>query len=714
MNGCDHSSPPCELAHHSTAVRKARFLVPQHIHQNHVSQQVIASGGPVIDMTADNSSTPRCAGDGNAGTESDNDDASSESSSILPRPLFPPVLPYTSFSSNISSRLPQVLAATISAVEPTLARPSPSPHRHSTTTQSQSPPGRLRQVRAPSPSRWYQSEATTEHPADDRELSEHRPRSLNPSRTSTLSSQEVSSSGYGDHGSSHPSSIGGEHWYTTYDSEQNEDEASGIRNGSDAGSETRQRADLLSGPGYPSGRVSFQRLTDQYSKLKTCRSALWETFDGLRSKSNQRQEYRHLKEDADLAFIRAAQELLSRNDALHQLLKNMQDAQLRYQEAEQRFDDMIDELQNHAAELEVEERRFFTVAVGVGSVASQDALKSDSASQTSEISALRGISGDRPEDIHPLFEEYKQARGELQLARELLFNTRMKRRAINARHAQSLSEEKLKLLQSYGDQDTKRILELKWQSELMTGEEVEMLQDYDRLEKQALADIDHYTKMVRRLQTECREKRVIPETTPYREEGFGFEPLHPDEIHLGHEHLSRGTASSDDSAPLAHPVFPLLLSNPTHLLGDFPQTAEQSLRATIALPKDFPSRLSRVNEAAREVNIQGLLKETKEEDKTDYVNRWLLQKLHSSAMEAEVLWGTFQQHVKILDMDQWQRDVLYYWGRDGAANPDPSQVKKVQDADSLASVRRIRGFRSSSSASEQLSDSGHLDQLEVS
>ncbi|KAI1450046.1 hypothetical protein F5Y02DRAFT_370787 [Annulohypoxylon stygium] len=641
-------------------------------------------------------------------SDSEDDDSSVTSDTsharIARRPHFPPVLPSVNSSSSISKSLPQKLAATISAVEGAgLA------HRPQTPSKSQSPSNRFRRVKSPPLPSQTQRESLisnalrAQHPSDSQSLPTllHVPQNR-PTRPIPHGIDEIVSGQRHTPADREPGFK--QHIWKGFDVESevsdDEDDQSGLVSFDDDDDSDQDDA---------SSRVSrsFQRLTTHFSRLRDRRTNLREIFNGVQLKRTQVQEMRHVKDDATLAFMTAVQALLPENPGLDQFFKDMRDAQIRCQEAEQRFDDMLDELQHGEVELELEEQRFYTAAAGIDSTASEDGSNDDNCPQVPENPMLLGISGDRPEDIHPLFEELREASRNIQLARELLVNTQMKRKALSAGKSHLLSPDSIELLESYSEAGKKRALELK-RSGVMSQDDIEMLQDYDYLEQKARFDIDHYTKEAMRLENECREKRVMPKNTPFQQEGFGFNPVYADEIHLGDELFDR--PPKGQSKTLAHPVFPKLLSNPTYLLGEFPQTAQQSLRQAISLPPSLPARQKHIDTAAREVAIHSLLKDVGERDgdKRGYINRWLLHKLHLSSMEAELLWSTFHTRLKVRNVDRWQQDVLHLWWKDQAANLPPAQFEGVYEDRSSASINPRPDL-----PSRAYSDSHQLDHMRL-
>ncbi|KAI2782417.1 hypothetical protein F4815DRAFT_463151 [Daldinia loculata] len=656
------------------------------------------------DIPLDLSRTLTTGSEGWTDSEDDNDDSSVTSDTsharIARRPHFPPVLPSVNSSSSISKSLPQKLAATIAAAEGTgLTR------RQHNLSKSHSPSARFRRVKSPSiPSQTHRRSLISDalranYPLD----SQNRPNLLR-----VPSSRQLRPLPHGIHDNvsgrvglpdvrgPKPKPYSWKGFGAESEESDYEEDETGLTDSSEDEDDDQDNV---------SGRASrgLRRLTEHYSRLRDRRTNLWEMFDSIHLKRTQVQDLRHMKDETSLAFMTAVQAILPNNPGLDQLFKDMQDAQLRCQEAEQRFDDMLDELQHGEVELELEEQRFYTVAAGVDE--SDDESDDESCSVTSEVSALRGITGDRPEDIHPLFEELREASRNIQLAKELLVNTQMKRKALSAGKSHLLSPDSIELLEKYGDAGKNRALELK-RSGVMSEDDIEMLMDYDKLERKARFDIDRFTKDVIRLENECREKGVMPKNTPFQEEGFGVNPVLKDDIQL--DDVPFNTHAKGQPKTLAHSVFPKLLSNPTHLLEAFPMTAQQSLRLALSLPPGMPSRQKHVNDAAREVNIHSLLEEAGDVDKRGYINRWLLHKLHLSPMEAELLWSTFHSRLRVRDTNRWQQDVLHLWWKDQAANLPPAQFEGVYEDRSSASINPRTDL-----PARRYSDSGQLDHLRL-
>jgi len=461
----------------------------------------------------------------------------------------------------------------------------------------------------------------------------------------------------------------------------------------------------------------FRHLTGRYVGLKKRQSSLLAFFDRFHSKRAQTRILRETRDKADREFMDAAQALVSECPGLHrlqQLHDSMRRTHLQYQEAEEQFEGVLDQLRYSRGESEPNSDSDSDSGSqsplpkgGVPRIAehawelTSKKVGSDEEKHSDDVGdiTLRGITGDRPEAIFPLYEKLRAAFSRLQLAKELLINTQVKRDALYAQKTQPLMEETLKLLERHGDAGKRKALELREMS-VMTEEENEELELYNELEKTARQNIEIYTEKVKSLRQACKENGEMPSFSYLQEDVFGFETFAREDIPLA----PGPTCSNDQPPTLAHPTFPLLLYNPTHVLHEFPLTPLQSLKMALRM------RLTKqVEEAAHETNMHSLLSTVESNDKNESINRWLLHKLFHSAMEAELLWTVFRARLKILDIDRWQRDVLYFWWHDetvdpalvadGSSHSGPTEAgDKESDTDAGAVFRAI-----------PYSDSGQLE-----
>ena len=476
--------------------------------------------------------------------------------------------------------------------------------------------------------------------------------------------------------------------------------ASSIRGPDDWETEAPQNKKIRNPPGQIDTQVDdeekLERLVEQYSRLHRQRRETWEIFDWIRKERTQLHGLRERRASANRAFMAAAQNILPENPELVRTFKRMEESQFEFDSALDRLEDRIDEWEGDQFELELEEQRFYSEAARPDSVVSSSSSSRPSTSDSISVFTLTGIPSDRPEDVHPLFEELLETFKDLQLAKEFWEELKLKRRALEAKIS---ADNNIDLQKTLGSFERAKILMARHYKP-MSDEEVEFLQEYDDLEKRAASDIDSLSEKARDLRIDCLGNGVMPKNTPYREEGFGFDPFFQDDIRLGDP-----LPSHDPNKPrtLVHNMFHVILSDPIHLLEAFPQTPQQSLRMATSLPPSFPARQRFIDDAAREDTIHSLIRDADPEDKCDYINRWLLHKLHLSALEAEILYSTFRVRLQIRDVNRWQQDVLDFWTLDQAANLPAQQFQGISEAPSIES--KI----GTPKPTRHVSDSGQLD-----
>ncbi|KAK7967407.1 uncharacterized protein PG986_001684 [Apiospora aurea] len=358
--------------------------------------------------------------------------------------------------------------------------------------------------------------------------------------------------------------------------------------------------------------AKFRRIAEQWSDLRERQQVLHSTFSNIGREREALGDVRQKKNQAYNQLRFAINKILRDHLDLDSLFREAERADLRCQQVETNLDTLLDGLEDEQIQLENEQRRFFTA------IAQSEPSTTSSSSHSGSRTSLRGIQAERAEVLHPMIQAYDEALQELQLARE--FRTNL-------------------LVQ-------KKLLEM--EGEYIDEGNKEFLQKYNDLQQHAHQEIDRWSQLVNERKKECQEAAL-------------FGPNASDttvDIQL-----------AEGSTPtLAHPLFPLLLSNPAHLLEEpLPQTAMASLRTATSLPPRMPGKKQKVEAASKEFGIETLFIPGKDEGRQEYVNRWLLHKLRLSAMEAELLSSTFQTRLRILDWGQWQQDVLFQWTRDEAA-----------------------------------------------
>ncbi|KAK8035021.1 hypothetical protein PG993_010016 [Apiospora rasikravindrae] len=360
--------------------------------------------------------------------------------------------------------------------------------------------------------------------------------------------------------------------------------------------------------------AKFRRIAEQWSDLRERQQALHSTFSNIGREREALGDVRQKKNQAYNQLRFAINKILRDHPDLDDLFREAERADLGCQQVETNLDTLLDGLEDEQLQLENEQRRFFTA------IAQSEPSTTSSSSHPGSRTSLRGIQAERAEVLHPTIQAYDEALQELQLAREFRTNLLMQ----------------------------KKLLEM--EGEYVDEGNQEFLQKYNDLQHHAHQEIDRWSQLVNERKKECQEAAL-------------FGPTASDttvDIKLAE--------GPNPTRTLAHPLFPLLLSNPAHLMEEpLPQTAMESLRTATSLPPKMPGKKQKVEAASKEFGIETLFIPDKDEGRQDYVNRWLLHKLRLSAMEAELLSSTFQTKLKILDWGQWQRDVLFQWTRDEAA-----------------------------------------------
>ncbi|KAL2162812.1 hypothetical protein VTH06DRAFT_6648 [Thermothelomyces fergusii] len=323
---------------------------------------------------------------------------------------------------------------------------------------------------------------------------------------------------------------------------------------------------------------------------------------------------------------------------------------------------------------------------------------------------LLGISGQLHDDIHPLYEELLEAAAERQLAKEyvedlekrrekILYDLEMElhRKRVRENRGNQISEEELLSLRSSLAQVPNDASDFEYRFGITLAEdELKFLRSYQAVHDRAIWELDSATETLDRLRFLCQKKGVMRKHAPDHEEmaihsGFPdwssspqdgnmtIEPLpappsHPPHLtrtstttaaSLPSTHPATATAAPIAAAPpsLAHPRFPILLSNPSHVLALL--SPLQALERALRLPKDDPSSALRRAECMKELGISTLM--TRVENKADYINQWLIQRLRTSPLEAELLLAICEGTFRVVNLRRWQEEVLLHWRLDEAA-----------------------------------------------
>ncbi|KAJ1329184.1 hypothetical protein MN608_05917 [Microdochium nivale] len=460
------------------------------------------------------------------------------------------------------------------------------------------------------------------------------------------------------------------------------------------------------------------------TKLQMRRTTLSELLESLRAIRGRVEQQRRKQNQADLAFFEAARTQLADNPHLIELLDDMSLTRQEQIESDQRIDEVVGDLLSAELALDMQERVFFSAASGVHA----SYAKSDHADSTTDTDStdshhsprqyhdlsyeLTGISGLRHANIHPLLSKLLAAGRELKLADEFLINLQGRKRSLDRARADLDSIDYPGLRQaaqdaarhSELDSDSLHALDVKF-SRAISKDDAEFLQSYSLHLATAIKEKEQIAQRISFMVDKCLNLGlVLPNEYSLDKEGIFSQSSEGEELDL------RVIARNQHK----HSEFPLLLSNPAILLAGEPKIPEEALISAQALPRSDTNRQRYINQSLREINIYSLLKVSiprrssthpqplikdnidglvrgqQKWTKGDWINRWLLHKLHMSVMEAETFFAESQVWLNIVDRLQWQKDVLCYWAKDDAAAPhdvayDPTSAGHSTERSSITS-----------------------------
>ncbi|KXX77365.1 hypothetical protein MMYC01_206902 [Madurella mycetomatis] len=450
--------------------------------------------------------------------------------------------------------------------------------------------------------------------------------------------------------------------------------------------------------------------------IETRRQSIWLLRHDMARKREELRELRRRKDDIDNAFMQTFRPHLASKahivvvptDLLGERFREMQSVRDEYYTAESAYEAMELGLDKEEKVLEKLEANMARVPRGqVNARTRRSCLinpptmeagerveakpkgapcEQDGSRPRSPVSLL-GISGELQEDIHPLYQELLEAAGDRQLAEEycedieihrekILYDLELElhRKRVRNNQGNLISEEDLRSLRSSLTRVPADAAEFKARFGITISEDdLEFLRDYEFVEKQAKKELEEASQTLNRLRELCIEKGVMRKHASYHEElaifsGSNRMPT-PADGNIAIESGPRPAAGG-----LAHPRFPILLSNPSHVLDLLSPIA--ALERALKLPKDDPMSAQRRAECMKELGISTLMKKT--ESTPDYINQWLIHRLRTSPMEAELMLAVCESVFKVVNLRRWQEEVLYYWRLDDAAKLSPLAFQGAQ------------------------------------
>ncbi|OIW29757.1 hypothetical protein CONLIGDRAFT_680574 [Coniochaeta ligniaria NRRL 30616] len=454
------------------------------------------------------------------------------------------------------------------------------------------------------------------------------------------------------------------------------------------------------------------RVQALWIKLRDQRNAVQQLRLELSGKRKRLRELRRRKDDADNRFMGIVRPYLvvgnglpSPGDIIIRQFEAMQKESNEYHDEEAEVEQLEAELDEEELSRETLETQFFTILYGASG---DNGPREDSPSRSVTDSyappsraSLLGIPADRPVDIHPLYKQLLDAVGDRELAKEHHTELMMHRDSILYDLQLTIKRERLRdtegrpdkfgalpdgddleLLTAIADNPA-RLDDLQARYRNSIGQEnEEFLREFPKEETMLREKLKETKDEVDRLRQLCIDKGVMRKNAPYHEEYTIFsdagEPFSAETMSINQEQVPRREEA------LANTRFPILLSNPRHVLEDeFPLTPRGALRAATRLPNDDPARPHLVAEAMKEYGISTLVVESAADDKSDYINRWLLHRLRISPLEVELLYTIFSTTLKVKNTRRWQEDVLYYWSRDGANKAKEEYTGLITTRDAL-------------------------------
>ncbi len=433
----------------------------------------------------------------------------------------------------------------------------------------------------------------------------------------------------------------------------------------------------------------WARVTNQRDRVRRLRA-------DIMKKRKEVQALRRQKDDTDNAFMQVirpqlhsmARVVAISAEVISQRFGAMQTIRNDYYAAEFAYEAIEADLGREEYELELLEDDLYHLLNDNARASHRDSSSSPSEedhSKETDVSefqySLLGISGVREEDVHPLYKELMDAAGDRELHKEhhdelrqhrdkILYDIEMSihRARVRANRDQTLSPQELRSLKSSLAHIPTDINEFRVKFGVpVEKEDLDFLRDFSREEQEVKKKLDEMTRRVEHLRNLCMVEGVIPKNGSYNEQFTIFSTgdrrsLLP-EGNMAIEPHPRHTESGN----LAHPRFPILLSNPSHVLELLSPGA--ALEQAMRLPRENPENGKKVALYMKELGISNLMK--KSEGKPDYINQWLIHRLRTCPMEAELMYAISATLFKISNVRRWQEDVLYYWRKDEAARRSP-------------------------------------------
>lgn len=392
-------------------------------------------------------------------------------------------------------------------------------------------------------------------------------------------------------------------------------------------------------------KARWQEIAEQKHELYAIRCRI------KRAKSRVEQACQE-KDTADNEFmsaLRPAQAGLTSPSAtpsaarLQAQFQRMQRARDAYQQYEMRLANLQDNFMETGSELDLLERRFINNLRYLTRGDTPREKLEIRASDQPQSDLLKGLEIEPAKISHPLYQQLLSALRFFDFARRCRVDVLAHRARLEGQKRQLMFFEK------------HHPAALRYVTPLDTSE-VEFLNHFEMQERQISEDMQARHREVEQLTRLCWGHNLIPQYTPLDV----VLSWYPAEFSIDLD-LDQNQVEAASTEPTE---FSILLSNPSNLLEDFPVTAEASLKRATSIPEGQPQRAIAIASAAKELTIQNLLSDA--EDMPNFINRWLLQSLRTSRLQAGALYASYLASGQsgIFDIETWQREILHKWWED--------------------------------------------------
>lgn len=292
-------------------------------------------------------------------------------------------------------------------------------------------------------------------------------------------------------------------------------------------------------------------------------------------------------------------------------------------------------------------------------------------------SALMGISNECPRNEHPMFVKLLRTIGELNLAKEGLNELEAERDEILYELQNTILRERSRTGANYnavelqvalrGDSRSANFKKLF--AGYLAADDLDYLQGWYIKSEDLRAKISAKQRQVDQMRIWCKEMDLLPSYMSFEEQEsvLGAVIQREEEADAIGEDIDAALERAkfrDPRIVLAHRGFPHLLTNPCHLMARVPMTAKAAVSRAFKMPDDHPDKPRAKADGIKEYGIETVLERFVEGKKPDFINRWLLQQLRMSPLEAVRLFMIMSDILRVYNVKRWQDDVMYHWSLD--------------------------------------------------